>query len=342
VSVSEEEHSDEEARMTTALLERAKAGDGAAFRELVDPFRRELHVHCYRMLGSYQDAEDMLQETLLAAWAGLAGYEGRSSLRTWLYRIATNSCLNARRAESRRPVKEWNVPNVQPPEPTRLGEVPWLEPYPDVALDGLAIPLGPEARFEQSESMSLAFVTALQALPPRQVAVLILRDVLGFPAQQVAEMLGTTVSAVTSALKRARATLAERRDQPVSMPGPPDQELIERFVRAYGSADVDGLVALLTDDVFISMPPLPFEYQGIEAVTGFFAIVFRSGRELDLVPTSANGQPAFGAYLRGPDGVSHGDGLTVLTLRGPKICAMTRFETGMLSHFGLPRALRSE
>ena len=168
--------------MTTALLERAKAGDGAAFRELVDPFRRELHVHCYRMLGSYQDAEDVLQETLLAAWTGLAGYEGRSSLRTWLYRIATNSCLNARRAASRRPAKEWDVPNVQPPEPTRLGEVPWLEPYPDVALDGLRISLGPEARYEQSESMSLAFVTALQALPPRQVAVLILRDVLGFPA----------------------------------------------------------------------------------------------------------------------------------------------------------------
>ena len=217
--------------MTTALLEKAKAGDGAAFRELVEPFRRELHVHCYRMLGSYQDAEDVLQETLLAAWTGLAGYEGRSSLRTWLYRIATNSCLNARRAESRRPAKEWDVPYVQPPEPTRLGEVPWLEPYPDVALDGLTIPLGPEARYEQSESMSLAFVTALQALPPRQVAVLILRDVLGFPAQDVAEMLETTVSAVNSALKRARATLAERRGDPAPVPTPAEQNLIERFVR---------------------------------------------------------------------------------------------------------------
>src|SRR5918995_2639658 len=226
--------------VTEQLLARARAGDGPAFRDLVEPFRRELHVHCYRMLGSYQDAEDALQETLLAAWAGLAGYEGRSSLRTWLYRIATNSCLNARRAESRRPVKEWNVPNVQPPEPTRLGEVPWLEPYPDVALQGLTITLGPEARYEQSESMSLAFVTALQALPPRQVAVLILRDVLGFPAQDVAEMLETTVSAVNSALKRARATLAERRHDPARLPTPAEQNLIERFVQAYGSAGVDG------------------------------------------------------------------------------------------------------
>jgi RNA polymerase sigma-70 factor (TIGR02960 family) len=328
--------------MTTALMERARAGDGAAFRELIDPFRRELHVHCYRMLGSYQDAEDVLQETLLAAWTGLGGYEGRSSLRTWLYRIATNSCLNARRAESRRPAKEWDVPNVQPPEPTRLGEVPWLEPYPDVALQGLTIPLGPEARYEQSESMSLAFVTALQALPPRQVAVLILRDVLGFPAQDVAEMLETTVSAVNSALKRARASLAERRDEPAPVPTRAEQDLIERFVQAYASADVDGLVALLTNDIFISMPPLPFEYEGLDAVAGFLAAVFRSSRALDLVPTSANGQPAFGAYLRGPDGVSHGNGLIVLTLRGTMICAMTRFETSVLPHFGLPRSRRSE
>jgi RNA polymerase sigma-70 factor (ECF subfamily) len=234
------------------------------------------------------------------------------------------------------------MPHVQPPEPTRLGEVPWLEPYPDVALDGLRIPLGPEARYEQSESMSLAFVTAVQALPPRQVAVLILRDVLGFPAQDVAEMLDTTVSAVNSALKRARATLAERRDDPAPVPTPAEQNLIERFVRAYGSADVDGLVALLTDDIFISMPPLPFEYEGLDAVAGFFAAVFGSGRTLDLVPTSANGQPAFGAYLRGPDGVSHGNGLIVLTLRDTKICAMTRFETSVLPHFGLPRSLRSD
>ena len=173
-------------RMVTAdLISRARAGDGDAFRELTEPYRRELQVHCYRMLGSFQDAEDTLQDTLLAAWQGLGGFQGRASLRTWLYRIATNRCLNARRSASRRPAKEWDVPEYQPPEPTRLGEIVWLEPYPDALLEGATdVPLGPEARYEQTESMSLAFVTALQVLPPRQLAVLILRDVLGFHAKR--------------------------------------------------------------------------------------------------------------------------------------------------------------
>src|SRR5215475_13296039 len=167
--------------VTDDVMSRARPGDGEAFRELTEPYRRELQVHCYRMLGSFQDAEDALQETLLAAWRGFAGFEGRASLRTWLYRIATNQCLNARRSTSRRAAKEWNVPEVQPPEPTRLGEVVWLEPYPDALLDGATgAPVGPEVRYEQTESISLAFVAALQVLPPRQLAVLILRDVLGF------------------------------------------------------------------------------------------------------------------------------------------------------------------
>ena len=173
------------------LISRARAGDGDAFRELTEPHRRELQVHCYRMLGSFQDAEDALQETLLAAWQGFGGFEGRASLRTWLYRIATNRCLNARRSASRRPAKEWDVPSVEPPAPTRLGEVVWLEPFPDACLEGaIDVPLGPEARYEQTESISLAFVTALQVLPPRQLAVLILRDVLGFRAGEVAEHAG--------------------------------------------------------------------------------------------------------------------------------------------------------
>ena len=160
------------------------------------------------MLGSFQDAEDAIQETLLAAWQGFGGFEGRSSLRTWLYQIATNRCLNARRSTSRRPAKEWDVPNVQPPEPTGFSEVPWLEPYPDALLeDKIDKPLGPEALYEQTESISLAFVTALQVLPPRQVAVLVLRDVLGFHASEVAGMLDSTVESVNSALKRARASL---------------------------------------------------------------------------------------------------------------------------------------
>src|SRR5580704_14266317 len=163
---------------TADLISEARAGDGEAFRRLTEPHRRELQVHCYRMLGSFQDAEDLLQETLVAAWQGFEGFEGRASLRTWLYQIATNRCLNARRAASRRPVKEWDVPKVQPPEPTRLGEVVWVQPFPYLLEGAIDVPAGPEARYEQTESISLAFVTALQVLPPRQVAVLILRDVL--------------------------------------------------------------------------------------------------------------------------------------------------------------------
>jgi RNA polymerase sigma-70 factor (TIGR02960 family) len=197
--------------MTAELISRARAGDGDAFRELIQPYRRELQVHCYRMLGSFQDAEDALQDTLLAAWQGFQKFEGRSSLRTWLYRIATNRCLNMRRATSRRSAKEWDVPGVEPPEPTRLGEVVWLEPFPDAQLqEVINAPLGPDARYEQAESISLAFVTALQLLPPRQLAVLILRDVLGFHAIEVAEMLDTTVESVNSSLKRARASLERR------------------------------------------------------------------------------------------------------------------------------------
>src|ERR671927_942541 len=184
----------------TDLITRARAGDNDAFRALTEPHRRELLVHCYRMLGSFQDAEDALQDTLLAAWRSLGGFDGRASIRTWLYRIATNRCLNVLRSASRRPAKEWDNPEVEPPEPTHLGEVVWLEPYPDALHEGaIDVPLGPEARFEQTESMSLAFVTALQLLPPRQRAVLILRDVLGYHADEVAEMLDSTVESVTSA-----------------------------------------------------------------------------------------------------------------------------------------------
>ena len=255
------------------LISRARAGNGDAFRELTEPYRRELLVHCYRMLGSFQDAEDALQDTLLTAWQGLGGFEGRASLRTWLYRIATNRCLNARRSASRRPAKEWDVPKVQPPEPTRLGEVVWLEPFPDALLEGaIDMPLGPDARYEQTESISLAFVTALQVLPPRQLAVLILRDVLGFHAGEVADMLDSTVESVNSALKRARASLQRRRsptadrEPPPASDSPAEDAIVAKFVRAYESADLDALVALLTDDVFISMPPMPFEYEGRDIV----------------------------------------------------------------------------
>jgi RNA polymerase sigma-70 factor (TIGR02960 family) len=329
------------------LIARARAGDGDAFRALTEPHLRELRVHCYRMLGSVQDAEDALQDTLLGAWQGLAGFEGRASLRTWLYRIATNRCLDARRAASRRPAREWDVPNVEPPEPTRLGEVVWLEPFPDALLEGaIGLPPGPEARYEQAEAISLAFVTVLQILPPRQVAVLILRDVLGFHAREVAGMLDSTVESVNSALKRARATLQRRPlaggcEPPPAAGSPAEDAIVAKFVSAWESADLDALVALLTDDVFMSMPPMPFEYEGRDVVARFCASLFGAGRRFDLVPARANGQPAFGAYLRAPAGIRHGTGLYVLTLTGDRICAMTRFDNSVLPWFGLPRSLPS-
>src|SRR5262245_3091292 len=239
--------------MTTYLVTRARAGDSDAFRELTEPHRRELHVHCYRMLGSLQDAEDAVQDTLFAAWQGLDGFEGRASIRTWLYRIATNRCLNARRSASRRPAREWDMPAVEPPEPTGFGEIAWLEPYPDSLLDAAA-EVGPEARYAQSEAISLAFVTALQVLPPRQVAVLILRDVLGFHAAEVADMLDTTVESVTSALKRARAGIQRIRPrEPEPAPdSTSERTLVAEFVRAYESGDVTALIALLPTDLFVS------------------------------------------------------------------------------------------
>jgi RNA polymerase sigma-70 factor (ECF subfamily) len=333
---------------TADLIARARAGDGDAFRTLIEPYRRELQVHCYRMLGSFQDAEDVLQDTLLAAWQGFAAFEGRASLRTWLYRIATNRCLNARRAASRRPAKEWDVPGVQPPEPTRLGEVVWLEPFPDALLAGaFEMPLSPEARYAQTESISLAFVTALQVLPPRQLAVLILRDVLGFRASEVADMLDSTVESVNSALKRGRAGLQRRlpptagREPPPTSGSPTEDAVVAKFVRAYESADLDELVALLTDDVFMSMPPMPLEYEGRGVVGDFIGRLFGAGRRFDLVPTRANGQPAFGAYLRAPTGIRHGIGLIVITLAGERICALSRFDNSVLPFFELPRSLRS-
>src|SRR6201995_2377579 len=263
--------------VTADLLSRARAGDGEAFRELTGPHRRELQVHCYRMLGSFADAEDAVQETMLAAWQGIGGFtEERASLRTWLYKIATNRCLNARRAASRRPAREWDMSQFQPPVPTPRDEAAWLQPFPDAFLEGAAdMPLGPEARYEQSEAISLAFVTALQILPPRQLAVLILRDVLGFHASEVAGMLETTSASVNSALKRARVSLQRlqpsgRREPPPAAGSRKEEAFGARFVRAYQAAALDGLISLLTDDVFVSMPPMPFEYQGREAAARFF------------------------------------------------------------------------
>ena len=286
------------------MLQRARAGDEQAFRELTDPYRRELQVHCYRMLGSLTDAEDMLQETLLAAWCGLAGFQERSSLRSWLYRIATNRCLNALRAAGRRIPAE-PVPPFQPPEPTRRGEITWLQPYPDVLLEGIADTApGPDARYQASEAIELAFIAGLQRLPPRQAAALVLRDVLGFATHEVASMLATSQTAVKGTLQRARAALDQHRDQAghtrASRPGPATERAIaRRFADAYIAADINAMVALLTDDTWLSMPPAPHQYHGTAAVRSFLraSFDFRGDRRVYLVPTGANTQPALASYL---------------------------------------------
>ena len=336
--------------MVTQLLARARAGDGDAFSQLVEPHRHELLVHCYRLLGSLQDAEDALQESMLSAWQGLGGFEERASLRSWLYRIATNRCLNSLRSASRRHVADTPGLSVEPPEPNRLGEILWLEPYPDILLG--AMPdrePGPEARYESREAISLAFVTALQLLPSRQRAVLILRDVLGFRAAEVAEMLESTEESVTSALKRARSAIERRlpgrSQEPPAVPSSAaEADVVERLTRAYELGDIDELVALLTDDVVLAMPPLPLEYHGRELAERFLRVVaFRDRRTFRLVWTRANGQPAFGSYLVDPRlGAAHAVGLFVLTLAGGRISALTRFDNSVLSRFGLPRTLPAD
>jgi RNA polymerase sigma-70 factor (ECF subfamily) len=330
---------------TTDLIGRARAGDGDAFGELIGPYERELRVHCYRMLGSVQDAEDALQDALLAAWQGLARFEGRASIRTWLYRVATTRCLNALRSARRRPAVS-PPPGLSAPGPTRLGEVVWLEPYPDLLLGERpdSAP-GPEARYEAREAISLAFITAVQRLPPRQRAVLILRDVLGFAASEAARVLDTTEESVTSALKRARATLragreAGRADElPPPEPGSAgEKRLVEQLTRAYETGDVDAIVALFTDDAWLTMPPMALEYQGRELIGRFLAaIAFRDGRTYRLVATRGNGQLSFGSYLREPGGgMAQANDILVLTLTGSRISAMTRFQPSLLARFGLP------
>jgi RNA polymerase sigma-70 factor (TIGR02960 family) len=342
-------------RMTAELLRQARAGDQDAFTALVEPHRAELRVHCYRMLGSLQDAEDAVQETLLAAWRGLGGFEERSSVRTWLYRIATNRCRNAARASaSRSPAAApFSGP---PPEPTRLGDVPWLQPYPDALLAGLPDQApGPEARYESREAISLAFITAVQLLAPNQRAALLLRDVLGYHASETADLLGLTEDAVNSALKRARATMAANRApagpedatgafragrQP-SPGGPDERELLDRFVEAFTELDVDALVALMTDDVWVRMPPLPLEYVGTTAAHRWFTAVDAHRRQVErLVPAGANGQPAWGEYIRDPaSGALRFAGILVVAFAGDRVCEITHFEADLARYFGLPETL---
>jgi RNA polymerase sigma-70 factor (TIGR02960 family) len=305
--------------VTDAVLARARAGDEHAFRELTEPHRRELHVHCYRLLGSVQDAEDVLQETLLAAWRSLASFEGRASVRAWLYRIATNRCLNALRDARRRPTP---VPPFQPPEPTRYGEHTWLEPYP--------VQPGPEERYQARETIELAFIAGLMDLPPRQRAALVLKDVLGYPTAEVAAVLDTTETAVKAALQRARATqrpVGRRPDDAA------ERDLARRFAAAFEADDIEGVLRLLTSDAWLTMPPAPHEYQGAAAIAAFLgtSAAWHADRRFRLVPTTANTQPAFGCYLGG-----EAAGLIVLTMTGDRISAIARFlDSATLDYFGL-------
>ena len=331
--------------MTEAMLARARSGDEDAFRELTDPYRHELQLHIYRIVGSAQEAEDMLQETLLAAWRSLPQFEERASLRAWLYRIATNRSLDALRANRRRPGE---ARMTQFPEPTRWSEPLWLEPYPDVLLEGIPDEApGPEARYEAREGIALAFVAGIQHLPPQQRAVLVLRDVLGYRAGEVAEMLETTGTAVNSLLRRARAAFESRlpvtgRDRAPLPSSTLERELVGSFVETVENGDIEGMVALLTDDAWLTMPPLPHAYQGRDAIGAFLrGAEERRGAPMRLVPTRANTQPAFGCYLSLPDtGVARAFSLLVLTLEGDEISAITWFaNSNVFARFGLPRTL---
>jgi RNA polymerase sigma-70 factor, ECF subfamily len=337
----------EDPSVTERTLARARAGDEEAFRELTDPYRRELQQHIYRIVGSAQDAEDLLQETLLAAWRGLERFEGRASVRAWLYRVATNRSLDALRASRRRPEDLQRMTDV--PEPTRRAEPIWLEPYPDVLLDGVPDDTpGPDARYEAKEATALAFVAGLQHLPPQQRAVLVLRDVLGFRAGEVADMLDSTEASVNSLLRRARAAFESRlpatgRERAPLPNSKRERDIVGRFADAVEAGDVDGMVALLTDDAWVTMPPEPYEYQGPNAIRALLLnMEIRRGVPLRLVPTRANTQPAFGCYLPSPQtDIARPYGLFVLTLQGDKISAITRFtDSSVFPIFGLPRKLR--
>ncbi len=334
---------------TSDLIARANAGDHNAFRELVEVHSHELQVHCYRVLGSVQDAEDALQETLVSAWRNLGDFGQRSSLRTWLYQIATNRCLSMLRADSRRPRSGTPVPGVTLPEPTGVSEAPpWLEPYPDVLLDNLVDETpGPEARYETTEAISLAFITAMQLLPPRQRAVLVLRDVVGYRAAEVAEMLDATQESVQSALKRARATVDNHltdpgSNRPARRPDPTvERHLAAQMTDALERADLEALVGLLAEDVRVSMPPAMLEYRGIDMARQFFAAAtLRPGRSYRVIPTRANGQPAFGMYMADPHtALYRAYGLLVITIAADRITTVTGFDASVIPRFGLPRTL---
>jgi RNA polymerase sigma-70 factor (TIGR02960 family) len=346
------------------LVDLARAGDEAAFTAVIMPHRRELHVHCYRMLGNFDDADDAVQETLLAAWRGIGEFGGRASVRTWLYRIATNTCLNMLRGAARRPQaasKDRPAPGGLPahlpattPAPSGYTEVTWLQPYPDVLLDDLPVDaLGPESVAMRNEAISLAFTAALQLLSPRARAVLVLRDVLGFTAREAGGILGASEESVAMTLSRARAAIRGSRGEAgrhVHEATGRAPRLATALAQALAAHDVAAVVRLLADDVRISMPPTPAIWEGRGLAVAFLTeVAFRLVPAARFIEVSANRQAALAVYA--PDAASgawRANGLLVITARpaagdgtgdGDQIAAITRFESGTLRPFGLPGIL---
>jgi RNA polymerase sigma-70 factor, ECF subfamily len=330
-----------------ALLDATRRGDEEAFRKLIEPHRVELHAHCYRMLGSLDDAEDALQDALLRAWRGLAGFQAGKPLRPWLYRIATNTSLDLIAKRGKRVLPNDRslpvAPHSGPGQPTF--ETPWIEPYPDEVAglaDGYA---APDARYELRESVELAFIAALQHLPARQRAVLILREVLGYSAREVADSLDTSTASVNSALQRARATVDERlpsASQQATLRALGDEALrdvVQGYLTVWENRDVDAMVAMLVEDATFAMPPFPNWFQGRDAVIAF--IVSTGKPRLRHVLTRAGGQPAVGWYRWSPDTETYTPtSIEVLTLEGPRVKGITAFVSpGLFGRFGLPDQL---
>jgi RNA polymerase sigma-70 factor, ECF subfamily len=328
------------------LIEAAKAGDDTAFRLLIDPFRRELHVHCYRMLGSLHEAEDLVQESLLRAWRRLDSFAGDASFRAWLYKVATNACLNELRRRPRRLPPPSHGPPTDPADEHMpyAAEISHLEPYPDILLDEIGGG-DPQARLIARETIELAFLTAIELLTPKQRAVLILREVVGWTAAEVAALLDTSVASVTSALQRARATIASAQAAAAGARTAHEQDasLLRRYMRAWEEADMEALAALLKDDAVLTMPPAPSWYRGAESITGFFSsFVFADPtRRIRLLATRANRQPAFAAYLWDPESeryVSYG--IMVLRLEETQVAEITGFgDPDLFRFFDLPESL---
>ena len=329
-------------------LERANQ----AFEQLAEPFRREIKLHCYRMLGSMHEAEDVVQETYLRAWRNFGSFEGRGSFRAWLYRIATNACLDAlasRKNVARLLPDQHGPATVQIPEGAPATEVAWLEPYPDSNLEGIADDApNPQARYVSREAVQLAFVATIQQLPPRQRAALLLCDVLGWAANEAATLLGGSTASINSALQRARETLAKRypdgRPPAALRPDPAQEKLLSRYLEAWEGHDLDGFVALLKEDATYTMPPWQQWYAGREAIRTFFEWAWKTCGGLRLVPTAANGQPAFAVYARtGADGPLAAHSIHVLALEDDMISTLTLFVPPagpQLFHaFGLPLTL---